>query len=163
MVNAADYLRRVSLGSGARSTRVVPLRHARPFLSGSAMPNLGLSATGFDSGWVLSGLTYPSPPADQWAIATRGFFVSALFERRVLGTRNHFPNRWQHYLEYVKEVRFLEQWFAWTCDVKTWMLDKFHINQVYICTVGVKIKHKYMIKLVHMKCKYKSISGMVWI
>jgi hypothetical protein len=71
LLNAIDYLWRVSLGPVTRSTRVVPFRHARPPLSGSATPDLGLGAVGFDRGRVLSGLTHPPLPTNWQALATR--------------------------------------------------------------------------------------------
>jgi hypothetical protein len=55
MVNVTRYLRRASLGPGAGSTRMVFLRHAQPPPSGSATPNPGLGAAGFDQGRVLLG------------------------------------------------------------------------------------------------------------
>lgn len=48
VVNAAGYLRRVSLGAGVGSTQVVPFRHARPLLLGSVTPDLRLGVAGFD-------------------------------------------------------------------------------------------------------------------
>jgi hypothetical protein len=47
-LSVVGYLRIVSLGPGARSTRVVPFQHTRPHLSGSATPDPGLGAEGFD-------------------------------------------------------------------------------------------------------------------
>jgi hypothetical protein len=44
VVNAACHLWRVSPGPGTGSTRVVPFRHGRPLLSGSAIPGPGLGA-----------------------------------------------------------------------------------------------------------------------
>jgi hypothetical protein len=70
VVNATSYLRWVSLGPEAGSTRVVPLRHARPPL-GSTTSDPSLGATGFDRGRVLSRLTYPPLSADQRALAAR--------------------------------------------------------------------------------------------
>jgi hypothetical protein len=63
-LNATDYLWRVSLGPGAGSTQVVLFQHAPPPLSGSATPDPGLGATGFDQRRVLSGLTHLSLPTD---------------------------------------------------------------------------------------------------
>jgi hypothetical protein len=57
-LNVVGYLWRVSLVPGPRFTRVVHFRHARPPLSGSSTPDLGLGAMGFDRGRVLSGLTH---------------------------------------------------------------------------------------------------------
>jgi hypothetical protein len=68
MVNVVGYLMWVSLGSGAEFTRVVPFRHARPH---ARCREVRL-------GRVLSGLTHPPLPTDQWAPTDRGSFLSAL-------------------------------------------------------------------------------------
>jgi hypothetical protein len=81
LLNAIGYLLRVSLGLGTRSTRVVPFRHARPPLSGSATPDPGLGVVGFDRGRVLSGLTHPPVPTNRQALATRGPSPSVLVDR----------------------------------------------------------------------------------
>jgi hypothetical protein len=75
MVNVASYLRRVILGPGAGSTRVVPFRHICS-LSGSATPDPELGAAGFDRGWVLSGLMHPPLPTDERAPVTRGLSLA---------------------------------------------------------------------------------------
>jgi hypothetical protein len=53
--NATSHLWRVSPGPGPESTRMVPFRHARPPLSGSAMPNPRLGAAGFDQRRIFQG------------------------------------------------------------------------------------------------------------
>jgi hypothetical protein len=64
VVNVASHLWWVRPGLGAGSTRVVPFRHIRPPLSGSATPNPGLDATRFDLGQVLPGLAHLHLPTD---------------------------------------------------------------------------------------------------
>jgi hypothetical protein len=58
MVNVVSHLWRVIPGLGAGSTRVVAFRHTRPPSSGSVTLDPRLSATGFDPGQFLFGLTY---------------------------------------------------------------------------------------------------------
>jgi hypothetical protein len=45
-------------------TRVVPLRHARPLLSGPATPGPRLGVVGFDRERVLTGLVHLPLPID---------------------------------------------------------------------------------------------------
>jgi hypothetical protein len=52
-LSAVSYLWRVSMRPDARSTRLFPFLQSWLPLSGSATPDPGLGATGFNRGWVL--------------------------------------------------------------------------------------------------------------
>jgi hypothetical protein len=54
-------------------------------------PRLGVA--GFDRGRVLSGMTPPPLPTYEWPPATRVSFLNALFDWRVPGTGDQFPNK----------------------------------------------------------------------
>jgi hypothetical protein len=77
VVNAASYLRQISLGRARDPLEWFPSDMPHPPVSfGHARPGLG--AVGFDRGRVLSGLTYPPLPTNQQSPATRGSFLNAL-------------------------------------------------------------------------------------
>jgi hypothetical protein len=78
IVNVADHLWWVSLGTSMRSTRVVSLDTPGP-LSGFATSDPGLGATGFARGGCLQCRRYPSLLADQWAPMIKGCFQCALW------------------------------------------------------------------------------------
>lgn len=73
VVNAVGYLRRVSQGPSAGSTRVVCLRHAHPLL-GSAMLDPRLGVAWFDRGRFFQGRRYPYLLGNQRTPLARGLF-----------------------------------------------------------------------------------------
>lgn len=76
-INATDHLWWVGHGPGKGSTWVVSFLYARPLLD-STTPDPRLSAAGSFEGMCLQCRHYLSPPAVQWAPATRGFSLEHL-------------------------------------------------------------------------------------
>jgi hypothetical protein len=90
-VNVAGHLWQVGLGPGARSTRVVFLRHSYP-LSGSAMPDLSFDTTRFVPGRFLRGLTLPISSDKPASPSCQRLFSCVVADRWAPRTEDHVPH-----------------------------------------------------------------------